>query len=105
LGRAAASIRSALPICSVEFIRAAWALGVQIPFMDFLVIGTTIVVLIILPISIGGLGMREAAYVYLSGRVGVTPEAALGLAILNCLLRPLSVLTGAWVYARRGIRG
>ncbi len=82
-----------------------WAFGLHVPFVYFLVIVPTIFLLIMLPISIGGLGVREAAYVYLFGLVGVAPEAALGLAIVNYLLRLLSVLTGAWVYARRGVQG
>ena len=45
-----------------------------------------------LPISFGGWGVREIAFVYLLGAAGVSAEAALSLSIAFGLLR---VLVGA----------
>lgn len=81
----------------------AWGLGLDLAYVYFLVIVPVIFLLINLPVSVGGLGIREVSYVYLFGLLGVSAEAALGLSIANYLLRLLSVAPGAWIYARRGI--
>lgn len=82
---------------------AAAAFGLDIPFVFWLVIVPVGLLLAMLPISIGGLGVRETTYVYLLGMVGISPEAAFSLSIVTYLLHILSVTPGAWIYARRGI--
>jgi len=55
--------------------------------------------LAMVPISFGGWGIREIAFVYLLGAAGVRAEAALSLSIAFGLLRVLLGLIGGltWV--------
>ena len=56
-----------------------------------------------MPVSIGGLGVRETAFVWLFGFVGVTETAAFTLSLMVYALSILSALPGGWYYARGGI--
>ena len=99
-----ACLLQALKIASVPL--AAWALGIfQVPLVDFFVVVPTVLLLGMMPISVGGLGVRETGYVYLLGFTGVSPEAAFSLSMVTFLLHLLSVSPGAWLYARGGIQG
>lgn len=97
--------------CVFQFLKivslpvAGLALGITgVPLADFLVVVPTVMLLGMLPISIGGLGVREASYVYLLEFAGVSAEAAFSLAVVHFLLHLLSVAPGAWLYARRGMQ-
>jgi uncharacterized protein (TIRG00374 family) len=58
----------------------------------------------LLPISLGGLGVRETGFVLFLGTVGVSPEAGLTLSLLIFLAAITSALPGAWLYVRGGHR-
>jgi uncharacterized protein (TIRG00374 family) len=88
--------------CVVAAVGAA-ALGVHLPFVFFVVIIPVIVLLAMLPISIAGLGVREAGYVYFFGLVGMPPEVAFSLALTIQVCVLLLTLPGAWLYMRRGV--
>ena len=51
-----------------------------------------------IPVSVNGLGVREALYVLLFGRVGVPPEAAVSLALLYLGVTLLASLPGGVAY-------
>lgn len=55
--------------------------------------------------SIGGLGVREAAYVVLFGQAGVEADQALALALAYLATLILTGLIGAVVYIVQGVRG
>jgi uncharacterized membrane protein YbhN (UPF0104 family) len=59
----------------------------------------------LLPITIAGLGVREAGFVYFLGLGGMPPEVALPLALIQRLFTIVATLPGAWWYARRGLHG
>lgn len=83
----------------------AWALGVDLPLTTFVVLVPMIVLISLAPITIAGLGVREAAYVFLFGLVGVNPEIAFALSIMMYLLTLLTSLPGAFYLARyRAVR-
>ena len=88
--------------CLATAIGAA-ALGADLPFMLFLVITPIAILIGLAPISIAGLGVQEAVYVYLLGLVGMAPEMALPLALLIRVMQLVVTLPGAWFYVRRGI--
>ena len=71
--------------------------------MLFLVITPIAILIGLAPISIAGLGVQEAVYVYLLGLVGMAPEMALPLALLIRVMQLVVTLPGAWFYVRRGI--
>lgn len=81
----------------------AWALGSELGIVPFLVIVPTVAFLTFLPISIGGLGVRELGFVSLFGLVGMSPAMAFSLGFLVYVVSMLAVLPGAWLYWRRGL--
>lgn len=70
----------------------AEGLGLGIPVATLFAFTTAALLMAMLPISFGGWGIREIAFVYLLGAAGVSAEAALSLSIAFGLLR---VLVGA----------
>ena len=59
-----------------------------------------------LPISVNGLGIREALYLLLFGRIGVPADAAVSMAFLYFAVTFVASLPGGVVYAlQRGPRG
>ncbi|MFQ5576736.1 MAG: lysylphosphatidylglycerol synthase transmembrane domain-containing protein [Anaerolineae bacterium] len=82
------------------------ALGASISAVHFLVFVPLASLVLILPISFAGLGVREGAYVYLFGQVGVPQEVALGLSLLVYVLgNAMPGLLGGVVYLWRSARG
>jgi glycosyltransferase 2 family protein len=79
---------------------SARAVGIDIPVAYFFIFAPVIVLLSMAPISLGGIGVREATYVYLFGLVGVAAEQAFAASVLVHILGLVSCLPGAWLYAR-----
>jgi uncharacterized membrane protein YbhN (UPF0104 family) len=77
----------------------AKGLGLGIPLATIFAFTTAALLLAMVPISFGGWGIREIAFVYLLGAAGVRAEAALSLSIAFGLLRVLLGLIGGltWV--------
>jgi uncharacterized membrane protein YbhN (UPF0104 family) len=63
---------------------AAWSLGIAVPLAAFYVYMPAVLLLMMLPISMGGLGVREMSFVYFFGAGSglMTPEAALSVSLL-----------------------
>lgn len=79
-------------------------LGLDLPLRYFLVLVPLIGVLVMLPISIAGLGLREYLYITFFGSVGLPAVASFSLAILLFLETLLLALPGA-VFLLRPTRG
>ena len=77
----------------------AWALGVQLPVLTFVAVVPIIFFFSLLPISVGGLGVRETAFVSLFSLVGVSAEIAFTLSMLLYFISVLTTLPGAYFYA------
>jgi glycosyltransferase 2 family protein len=103
------SPRRTLLIAAVSFlfhankIAAAWlllfALGTTLSPVTLTVVIAGVEVVGLLPITLGGLGLVEASFVYLSGQFGVPAEPALAAVLLLRVLNlPLSA-GGAYFYA------
>jgi glycosyltransferase 2 family protein len=82
---------------------AGMALGIDIPLVYYFVYVPIITFLIMLPISVGGLGVREAAFVYFFGSEHMSPEAAFTLSLLIYAFTVISQLPGA-VFCVTGIK-
>ena len=82
----------------------ATGLGLDIPVATLFAFATAALLMAMVPISFGGWGIREIAFVYLLGAAGVSAEAALSLSIAFGLLRVLMGVIGglAWVVANDG---
>jgi uncharacterized membrane protein YbhN (UPF0104 family) len=83
------------------FIIAAQALGLRVPLLDFCVIVPLLMFVIMLPISINGIGLRESALAVVLGAYGVAPAHAVALAWLDYAAVLTLGLIGGAVYALR----
>ena len=72
----------------------AQQLGISISFLELLVFIPIIVVITMLPISLGGLGLKEGLWVYLFTRVGLSAEEA--------LLLSLTIMAFSWLLSLPG---
>ncbi|MEM9482193.1 MAG: lysylphosphatidylglycerol synthase transmembrane domain-containing protein [Cyanobacteria bacterium P01_F01_bin.116] len=75
----------------------AQQLGISISFLELLVFIPIIVVVTMLPISLGGIGLKEGLWVYLFTRVGQSAEEALLLSLTIMVLSWLLSLPGALI--------
>jgi uncharacterized protein (TIRG00374 family) len=76
----------------------AWALGIEVTLGLFFIIIPISYLVTLLPISLGGLGVREGIFSYLMTRVGVVTSDAVTLAFLIYLLRVAVGLMGGLCY-------
>ena len=83
---------------SVAFT-AARALGLQITVLPFLIFVPLIQVLTMIPVSFGGLGVREGAYVYFLAPFGVGPSEALSISLFSFAVSMTLPLVGGPTYA------
>ena len=82
----------------------ALALGLDVPFELFLYAVPIVNLVTQIPISIGGLGLREASFAALLGLAGVNLETAISISLLTYALSILAVCPGAITFAKRGLR-
>ena len=88
----------------VVFLNAE-ALDVHPPIASLAVFVPLISLAGMLPISVNGLGLREALYVLLFGRIGIASDAAVSMAVLYFAVTLVASLPGGIVYAlQRGPR-
>ncbi len=81
----------------------AQAVGIHQPLPLYFLFVPIIAVMLMLP-SVGGLGLREGAYVLLFGQVGVDPPHALALALAYDAVLLLIGLIGASIYLAQSAR-
>ena len=81
------------------------ALGINIPFIHFCVFLPIIMLLLMLPISVGGIGVQEAAFIYFFVPLGMGKEEAVSLSLLCYTAVILWLLVGWVIYAKEGIGG
>jgi glycosyltransferase 2 family protein len=69
--------------------------NVDVPFVDLLLIVPILWIVVMLPITIGGLGVQDAGYVALMALLGVAPAAAVSMSIVEHIVTRLVGLPGA----------
>ena len=79
----------------------AYSFGLDVPIVYFLIVIPIILVILMLPISIGGIGVREGAFLFFFKKVGVLPHEAVSIAIVAFGLYIIWGLIGGVVYAMR----
>ena len=79
----------------------AYSLGLDVPLVYFFIFVPLILVILMLPISIGGIGVREGAFIFFFKKVGVLPYEAISLALVAFGLCLIWSLIGGVVYAMR----
>ena len=80
----------------------ATGLGINVEWSGFLLIIPLVTLMMVVPISIAGWGVREGVMVVGFGYLGVVPEAALALSILYGLLMLVVALPGGaiWMFKK-----
>lgn len=81
----------------------ALALGIDVSLAQLFVIVPIIVLAAQIPISAGGLGVREVGFVALLSLIGVPASEAVVLSLLLVATIFVVSLPGAWFYARGGL--
>jgi uncharacterized protein (TIRG00374 family) len=100
------SVMSQMMDCVIVFTLSR-ALGLDIPFTLFCIAVPAVTLLSLLPVSVGGLGLREIVYLTLLTEAGQGPEAAVALGLTHFLLLfILSLCCGAYLlgHPRSGAR-
>lgn len=73
----------------------ALACGLNVPFLDLLLVIPILWIVVMLPITIGGIGVQDAGYVLLMSIIGVGPAVAFSMSILEHVISRLASLPGA----------
>jgi uncharacterized membrane protein YbhN (UPF0104 family) len=82
------------------FLATSRALGIALPAVELLSLGVALVLSALIPISVGGVGVREGVAVLLLGTLGVAgPEAALVATLGWLLTQPPALLGGLLLLA------
>ena len=71
----------------------------------FLIFIPIIIFLTMLPISIGGIGIREGGFVYFFSQAGMSTTDAFTLSILVYVLIMISIIPGGIIFVREGLLG
>jgi uncharacterized protein (TIRG00374 family) len=96
---------------AVQLLRVsqAWllgrALGIEAGFITYLIFIPVILLVLLLPITITGIGTSQAAFVWLFGEVGVPAAGAFALSVLFLALGIVGNLPGGILYATGGMHG
>lgn len=83
---------------SVQLYLVALALGLEIPFVDFSLIMYIVTIVTLIPVSVEGIGTRDAMLVFLLGYYGVMREEAIALSMLILGFMLFNTLVGAGFY-------
>ncbi len=75
------------------------ALDIHLPLTVYAAVVSLMTLLVMLPISINGIGVRENSYVFLLALVGVGPDKSFTLSLVGFFLIVLSGLPGGIVYS------
>ena len=80
------------------------ALALDVPFAAIAVFVPLVSLAGMVPVSVNGLGVREALYILLFGRIGVPAETAVSLALLYLAVTFLASLPGGLAYVMQPAR-
>jgi uncharacterized protein (TIRG00374 family) len=86
----------------LHFACISQSLRFPVPVLAFLIIVPVMAVVMLLPVSINGIGAREAVFVFFLGRYGVTTPEAIAFSWISYGIVLVTGLLGGAVYALRG---
>jgi uncharacterized protein (TIRG00374 family) len=86
----------------VFYLAVARALGIAIGLWDLALIVPITFVVQMVPVSLGGFGVREATFSLYFKRLGLGGEAAIALSLIAQVVQMFFSLSGAAVYVSRG---
>lgn len=85
-----------LVITSVYIV--AWGLSLKAPLFLFFVFIPLINIILLIPVSISGIGLREGAFVFFFGTMGIPSEQVIALSFLWFLSQVVASLPGLYEY-------
>jgi uncharacterized protein (TIRG00374 family) len=92
----------------VSRIFAIWAggraVGVDLPLLPYVVLGPLLFLVMLVPFTVNGLGVREAFFVSFLGRLGVDADAAFATGLIFFLMTLLLALPGLVIILWEGFR-
>ena len=80
----------------------ALAAGTRLPFSYCLVMHPILSIMMSLPLSVGGFGVREGGYLYFLGRLDIDDSIAVTMGLLWWLMTALAGIAGAIVFLASG---
>ncbi len=90
---------------ALVFVGTGLALGVEATPLELAIVGNAIVLATLLPVSVGGFGVREATAVALLATVGVSTSDALLVGLLGYLVAQPPALQGGALLASKRAHG
>jgi glycosyltransferase 2 family protein len=97
IGSLLISLFNQLLVIAVTWIMAL-GLHIHVSFVYFLIFIPVITLISMIPLSVNGMGLREAAFLSLFSAIGVAPASCIVLGILSSIVIILSSLPGGIVY-------
>jgi hypothetical protein len=101
-------LASSIAVQGLRIVQA-WMLGLSLGldpgFTTYLVYIPVILVVMMLPISVSGIGTSQVAFWWLFGTAGVSEEGAVALSVLFVALGAVGNLPGGILYATGGLNG
>ena len=80
----------------IGFAKAvAYSCGLDLSWLDLLLVIPILWVVVMLPITIGGIGVQDAGYVVLMGLIGVAAPVAVSMSLVEHVVARLASLPGA----------
>jgi hypothetical protein len=86
----------------VFYLAVVYALKIPVTASELAVIVPISLVVQMLPVSVNGLGLREATFSFYFTRLGLPIESAVLLSLMGAAVLMLFSLSGAAVYVSRG---
>jgi len=82
------------------------AFGADITFMNCLTVIPLVYLLVLIPLSVGGLGVREGALIYLFKPLGIVPEISISVGVISHVLQILVSVPGLflWLTDRKRVK-
>jgi uncharacterized protein (TIRG00374 family) len=90
-------------LISLELVVLGRAIDVHLPFATAAVTLALVTIVTLIPISVGGFGVREGSYVVLLGAASVGPTDAALISLLSVATLFVASLPGAFLFARGGL--
>jgi uncharacterized membrane protein YbhN (UPF0104 family) len=88
-------------IVIIYYYFIALSLSIRVPFLAFFVVVPLVVIATMVPVSLGGMGVREGMFVLLLSNIGVSGHHALLLSLIGTATIVPFILVGAIIYATR----
>ncbi|MCM8801509.1 MAG: flippase-like domain-containing protein [Candidatus Omnitrophica bacterium] len=85
-------------LCSLTFYLLGVSLGIKINFIYFFILIPIISVITLIPVSMGGLGLREASTLYFFNPLGLNKDVTFAIALLNSGFGLIVSIAGGIIY-------